>query len=100
MKVLPKPLQFEWDQGNTAKNQEKHSVLPQEAEEAFFDPQHVMLKDRLHSRAGEERYIIIGKTRSSRLLFVVFTIRKRSVRVISVRDLNRREKPLYEKKAA
>jgi uncharacterized DUF497 family protein len=35
MDILPKPLSFEWDQGNIPKNLHKHDVTYQEAEEIF-----------------------------------------------------------------
>lgn len=98
MMILPHPLAFEWDRGNKAKNLNKHKVTDQECEEIFFDEDKKMYKDELHS-SNEQRCVIIGKTKQERLLFVVFTIRKSKIRVISARDLNSREKALYEKTA-
>jgi len=86
---------FEWDHANSAKNLNKHNVGDQECEEVFFDPFKKIFRDELHS-ADESRFILIGKTKKGRLLFVVFTFRKRQVRVISARDLNRKEYPLYQ----
>jgi len=40
----------------------------------------------------------MGKTKQGRLLFVVFTIRRKKIRIISARDTNRKEELLYEKK--
>lgn len=51
-------------------------------------------KDKFHS-GKEERFIILGRTKEERLLFVVFTIRDKKVRIISTRDINRKEKQLY-----
>lgn len=45
----------------------------------------------------EERFILIGKTKKERVLFVVFTKRETRIRIISARDLNRKEGILYEK---
>ncbi|MBI2414248.1 BrnT family toxin [candidate division WWE3 bacterium] len=39
----------------------------------------------------------IGNTGIGRLLFIVFTLRGRKVRVISARDSNKKERKLYEK---
>lgn len=97
MFVLPEPVAFVWDKGNESKNFEKHSVAQQEIEETFFDPQKKLLQDKFHS-GSEDRYILLGQTRQRRLLFVVFTIRNRRVRVISARDLKKKERPLYEEK--
>lgn len=86
---------FEWDSGNSNKNWLKHGVANSEAEEVFFDDNKAMLHDELHS-GKESRYIILGKTKKERILFVVFTIRKNKIRIISARDCNKKEEGLYE----
>lgn len=98
MIILPEPLEFEWDEGNQDKNWETHQVNLTEAEEVFFDEHKKLYPDPTHS-TKESRKIIIGKTKASRILFIVFTIRKQKIRVISSRDLNKREGELYEKTA-
>ena len=40
---------------------------------------------------------MIGKTREGRLLYIAFTERNGKVRVISVRDINKKEVKFYEK---
>lgn len=90
MKIIRQPLQFEWDSGNRDKNWLKHKVSNEECEEAFFDPRKRVLKDTVHS-GNEVRYILLGRTAMERALFIVFTLRKKKVRVISARDLNKRE---------
>lgn len=91
------PVEFIWDRGNKDKNWVKHKVTDQESEEVFFDEEKKTFKDKLHSK-GEERFRIIGRTKRGRLLFVVFTIRRNRVRVISARDINKKEVKLYEEK--
>ncbi|MCX6792072.1 MAG: BrnT family toxin [Candidatus Gottesmanbacteria bacterium] len=98
MKTLPEPIAFLWDRGNSKKNEQKHGVSDQEAEEPFFDKKRKIFTDRLHS-GKEERFRIVGKTKNHRLLFVAFTIRKGCVRIISARDINKKEVCLYEKTA-
>lgn len=95
VKIFTEPLHFEWDRGNRDKNWRAHRVTPEECEEAFYDPQKRVLHDVLHS-GHEERYLLIGATKQRRLLFIVFTVRDRKLRVISARDLNRKERSLYE----
>jgi len=97
MKTVRKALQFEWDEGNIEKNWQKHKKSNIEAERAFFDKRRFIFKDKLHSNQ-EERFRIIGKTREGRLLFIVFTFRKNKIRIISARDVNKKEVYLYEKK--
>lgn len=95
MIILADPLRFEWDHGNKNKNYKKHGVTDQECEEVFFDLRKKILRDIFHSR-NEDRYILLGETKMERRLFVVFTMRSDKLRVISARDLNKREKKLYE----
>jgi len=95
MIVIKEPIAFEWDEGNHDKNQIKHQVTLVEAEEVFLDQHKKISKDLLHSKT-EDRYLIIGHTKNSRKLFMVFTLRKQKVRIISARDLNKREYKLLE----
>jgi len=96
VKVVKDIKGFVWDKGNTDKNWKKHRVTNTECEEVFFDENKVVLKDVLHS-GREDRFIVLGKTREGRLLFAVFTVRRKKIRVISARDTNKKERKLYEK---
>ena len=98
MTVWKEPIQFQLDAGNREKNWIKHGVTNAECEETFFDP-HKRLFHPAPRTEPETRYGLIGKTKEERLLFVVFTIRGHTVRVISARDLNKRERELYEETA-
>jgi uncharacterized DUF497 family protein len=82
---------FEWDEENINKNWEKHKVSHLECEEIFFNEPLIVKKDKEHSN-DEIRYFTLGRTNSGRLLFVVFTIRKDKIRVISARDMTRKAK--------
>jgi uncharacterized DUF497 family protein len=81
---------FDWDEANVAKNWERHRVTPEEAEDVFFHDPFVLRADPGHSKQ-EKRYRAMGKTARGRKLFVAFTIRRKLIRVISVRDMSRRE---------
>lgn len=96
MRELPEPIQFEWDEGNKNKNFIKHSVTIREAEEIFINRPLYVSHDKYHSKI-EERYQALGKTTNGRLLFAAFTIRYDKVRIISVRDMSKREERVYEK---
>lgn len=96
MKLVKNALDFEWDKGNTDKNQTEHGVSNKETEESFFDKKKQTFPDVLHS-GKEERMRIIGKTEQGRLLFVVYTMRGKSIRIISARNVNKKEVSLYEK---
>ena len=90
MIIFYTPFEFEWDKGNQNKNL-KHDVTDAECEEVFFDSRKRILKDVIHSYT-EDRFLLIGKTKQGRLLFVVFTMRTHKIRVVSSRDLNKKEK--------
>jgi uncharacterized DUF497 family protein len=43
----------------------------------------------------EKRFRILGETLTGRRLFVAFTVRRKLIRVISARDMNRKENEAY-----
>ncbi|MBF0553110.1 MAG: BrnT family toxin [Nitrospirae bacterium] len=88
---------FEWDAGNKDKNQLKHNVHWLECEEVFFNWPLIVKQDTLHSKA-ESRYAALGKTVRNRLLVIVFTIRDKKIRIISARDMSKKERNIYEEK--
>jgi uncharacterized DUF497 family protein len=87
---------FDWDDGNSRKN-EKHGVTQAQAEEVFFNQPLLMLEDLRH-REQEARFHALGKTLDGRLLHVTFTLRVGGtlIRVISARDMHRKERSVYE----
>ena len=88
-------MKFEWNPQKAAMNQEKHGVDFPEASTVFRDPLSITYADPDHS-FGEERYIIIGYSHRNRLLIVSHTDKQDRVRVISAREVTRRERRLYE----
>lgn len=86
---------FEWDDGNRDKNWEKHKVSNSECEEVFFNLPLMLQPDETHSQ-NEARYYVLGQTNAGRRLFIVFTIREERIRIISARDMNKRERMIYE----
>lgn len=96
MLELPEPLEFDWDQGNTNKNLSKHQVTNREAEEVFVNQPNHNTPDLTHSQ-NEARFTLLGKTNQKRLLTVIYTIRNNRARIISARDMGRKERAFYEK---
>jgi uncharacterized DUF497 family protein len=86
---------FQWDEGNFTKNPLKHDVSNPESESIFFNHPLIVADDQKHS-AVEKRWYALGKTNEGRKLFVVFTVRKDKIRIISSRDMNRKEQSIYE----
>ena len=89
---------FDWDDGNIRKN-DKHGVSQAEAEQLFFNDPLLVLEDERHS-GNESRYHALGKTDMGRLLHVTFTLRfdATGIRVISARDMHRKERAIYEQR--
>ncbi len=87
---------FDWDRGNSRKIWEQHRASPSECEQVFFNRPLTVADDIGHSRE-ERRFYALGQTDAGRLLFVVFTVRCRLLRVISARDMSRKERKVYRK---
>lgn len=89
---------FEWDDGNVRKSRDKHDVSQAEAEQVFFNEPLVVAPDARHSQQ-ESRSHALGQTDEGRLLHVTFTLRAEGtlIRVISARDMSRREREAYGK---
>jgi uncharacterized protein len=85
---------FDWDEANAQKNWELHGVTPEEAEDVFYNDPILVRGDVRHS-VREKRYYALGQTAQGRRLFVSFTLRRSLIRVISVRDMNRKETEAY-----
>jgi uncharacterized DUF497 family protein len=86
---------FEWDGGNSNKNWDRHQVSNTECEEIFFNIP-IITPDLKHSQI-EARYYALGHTNASRKLYIAFTIRQNKIRVISARDMKKKEKAIYNK---
>ena len=87
--------EFDWDEGNIDKNQAKHNVSKRECEEVFVNPPFLQHPDREHSLV-EKRFYVLGKTSQARHLFLAITIRDDKIRVISARDMSKKERNIYE----
>ena len=87
---------FQWDRGNLEKNWIEHKVSYAECEKVFFN-QPLIIPDYKHSKE-ETRYYALGRTNKGRKLFVVFTIRNNLIRIISARDMNQKERRVYDEK--
>ena len=88
---------FQWDDGNARKSADKHDVGQAEAEQVFFN-EPLLITDDIKHRQLETRYHALGTTASGRQLHVTFTLREEGtlIRVISARDMHRKERARYE----
>lgn len=91
---------FDWDDGNSRKSAIKHAVSPAEAEQVFLNEPLLILEDVRHNMS-EPRFHALGRTDDGRCLHVSFTLRREAtlIRVISARDMHRKERARYEQEA-
>lgn len=88
-------MRFDWD-----KSKNDHCFLSRGfdfsyAASVFADPNRMIKRDDRYSY-GEDRYQITGRI-EGRLFVVVFTMRQKTIRIISARKANQREVKHYEK---
>ena len=95
-------IRFEWDEAKNLANQRKHGVSFQLASKVFLDPLFVSIKDRIQD--GEQRWRTYGEVEGWLLMMVAHTVREKEadgrlvevVRIISAREVSRRERRHYE----
>lgn len=85
---------FDWDEGNRDKNWINHQVSTNECEEVYFNFPLLLHPDPAHS-STEARYFVLGQTNAGRHLFIAFTFRNDKIRVISARDMSKKERIAY-----
>ena len=88
---------FEWDKSKNTKNKEKHNISFEEAIDAFYDYDSLILYDEKHS-GDEDRFYQIGMIRTLKVIIVVFCIREKEIiRLISARETTKKEREKYER---
>lgn len=86
--------EFCWDEYN-AEHVRRHGVEPLEAEDALRDPDALAVE--ASNSGNEQRWATLGETENGRLLFVVFTRRRKKFRVITARPPKQREAQRYRR---
>ena len=88
-------MEFEWDPDKAARNLAKHGISFPEAATIFGDPLAVTYYDPEHSD-DEDRFLTFGHSREASLLVVSHTDRNDHTRIISAREMTRKERKQYE----
>jgi len=83
---------FIWLDWVVEKLLQKHSVDPEEAEEAFFNEPYKV------RRASSGKYLLYGRSSDGRYLLIVFVWEGRRVKVLSARDMEPAERRFYGQK--
>lgn len=87
-------MQFEWDEEKNRINKEKHDGIGFElAIRIFLDDKRLEFYDEAHSSVDEDRWNTIGMV--GKVLFVVYTERSETIRIISARRATREEERKY-----
>ena len=73
-------MTFEWDERKNQDNIQKHFVSFEIAQEAFFDKNRIILRDKKHSKK-EERFFCLGNDGYG-IITVRFTKRNENIRII------------------
>jgi len=91
-------IRFEWDPAKDALNQAKHGVSFEEARTVFFDPYALVIDDPDHS-VGEDRFVILGHSRTLRMLVVAHCYRTDLgvIRIFSARKATKNETTRYSR---
>lgn len=87
---------FEWDDAKNRLNQHKHGVSFEEAQEAFRDPNRLIIKDVFHS-TEEERWFCVGDNGTG-IVTVRFTYRENTIRIFGAGYWRRLRKMYLQKK--
>ncbi len=88
-------MEFDRDRLKAERNRKKHRVSFDEAVTVFYDPLAATFDDPDHSIV-EHRSVTIGYSSYDRLVVVVHAERGSSVRIISARLANARERSNHE----
>ena len=95
-------VRFSWDEQKNLSNRKKHGIYFEEASGVFLDQRAIVYDDPEHS-LEEDRFIIMGFSKSSKLLVVCYCYPEAcdeevtTVRIISARKATNKERKTYEK---
>jgi uncharacterized DUF497 family protein len=87
---------FDWDPRKDAYNLKEHGIPFALAQEAFYDSQRIIVRDKKHSTPFEDRFFCIGRVGPG-ILTVRFTYRNDQIRIFGA-GYWRRERKIYETK--
>jgi uncharacterized protein len=89
-------MEITWDPVKAEANPKKHrGVTFEEAGRVLFDPLALTMEDE--DAEGEQRFVTLGMGAKGRILIVVYTYRKETIRLISAWKANDSQRRCYEK---
>ena len=82
---------FDWDAYNL-KHIARHGITSKEAEEAvLIEP----LEADVQPHEGEERVLCFARTKSGRLLTILYTERRSKIRVVTAYEMTKQQQRMY-----
>ena len=87
-------MDFEWDNQKARSNLRRHGIAFEVAARVFLDANRIEGVDDREDY-GEEQFFTIG-TVDLRIVYVAYTVRGDSIRLISARKATKRERERYE----
>lgn len=93
MRMYISGTSVEWDDKKNSINKKKHGISFESAALVFADMDRVEYYDMEHSTIDEDRYVVIGSVQD--VLFVIYTMRDDSSRIISARLATSTERRIY-----
>ena len=88
-------FKFDWDENKNKQNITKHGIDFKDIPNVFNNP--ILIKEDKREDYGEKRFIGIGKLLSIEIV-IVWTIRKNTIRIISARQANKKERNIYNER--
>jgi len=88
-------MDIEWDPAKARSNRSKHGISFSDVEPAFYDEFALSMPDPFS--VAEERFLLIGRSASDRIIAVSFAYRGEGIRIISARSATNAEQQEYEK---
>jgi len=85
-------MEFEFDNGKSSINKQKHGIDFYEAQAIWDDPDYIIIPAKT---IDEPRFLIVGKIGSNHWSAII-TYRNENIRIISVRRSRKEEREIYE----
>ncbi|HEV2688421.1 MAG TPA: BrnT family toxin [Bryobacteraceae bacterium] len=84
-------MEFDWDASNLA-HIARHGITAHEAQEAvLIEP----LETDVQVHKSEERVLCFGRTKSGRLLTILYTERRGKIRVVTAYEMTKEQQRMY-----
>lgn len=88
-------MRFEWDEAKNKANLKKHDLSFEDVGLVFSGP--ILTVEDERRDYGEQRFSALG-TLARRVVYIAYTVRGESIRIISIRKANEREKRIYQER--